>query len=191
MRVLLADDAKDMLILTSAILRKAGHEVVTATDGREAWEILLAEPDIQIVISDWMMPEMDGLELCRQIRSDRLPRYIYVILLTGRSDRESLLEGMEAGADDFLTKPVNHAELRVRVRAGERIIALEASLEERNRRIKTAHAKLSDGALVLAHNSINAAERLKHYLAFVRDSDQITASVNVVFDIEGLEVSVK
>ncbi|MCB1734788.1 MAG: SpoIIE family protein phosphatase [Gammaproteobacteria bacterium] len=142
MQVLLADDSKDMLILTSTVLEKSGYEVITAADGQEAWEILLANP-IQMVISDWMMPRMDGLELCRRIRAHDFPKYIYTILLTGRSDRESLVEGMEAGADDFLTKPVNIAELRVRVRAGVRILELESKLEERNRRIEKAHSELS------------------------------------------------
>lgn len=142
MQVLLADDSKDMLILTSTVLEKAGYDVITADDGQEAWEILLAQP-IQFVISDWMMPRMDGPELCRRIRAHDFPYYIYTVLLTGRSDRESLVEGMEAGADDFLTKPVNVAELRVRVRAGVRILELEAKLDERNRRIEKAHAELS------------------------------------------------
>jgi phosphoserine phosphatase RsbU/P len=104
-----------------------GHEVLAARNGTEAWNQFEAG-DFPIVISDWMMPEMDGLELIRRIRASKRPGYVYTILLTSKSQKEDIVEGMEAGADDFLTKPFDTDELRVRLRAGQRIIELESAL---------------------------------------------------------------
>src|SRR5207244_7394932 len=98
--------------------------VRVAPDGREALAILRSAPS-RIVISDWIMPEMDGIELCRQIRAGDFPNYIYVILLTSRDRTQDIVEGITAGADDFITTPFAPSELCVRVRAGERILALE------------------------------------------------------------------
>jgi sigma-B regulation protein RsbU (phosphoserine phosphatase) len=104
-----------------------------AQNGAQAWDLFEAG-EFPIVVSDWMMPEMDGLELIRRIRSSQRPGYVYAILLTAKSQKEDIVTGMEAGADDFVTKPFDRDELRVRLRAGERIIELEtalfASLEE-------------------------------------------------------------
>jgi sigma-B regulation protein RsbU (phosphoserine phosphatase) len=113
------------------LLRKWGHQVIEAADGKTAWEILERDP-IPLVVSDWMMPEMTGLDLCRKIRASGGPNYTYFILCTSRGEKEDLIEGMDAGADDFLVKPINKEELRVRVRAGQRVLDLERSLEDRN-----------------------------------------------------------
>ena len=110
-------------------------------DGAEAWRLFEAG-DFPIVITDWMMPEVDGLELIRRIRAAQRPGYVYAILLTARSQKEDLVEGMEAGADDFLTKPFDRDELRVRLRAAERIIGLEQSLAEQNRALRETQAAL-------------------------------------------------
>lgn len=127
--------------MVAAILRKWGYEVVLAGDGVEAWDIVQRE-SIQFVISDWLMPRMNGLELCRRVRAADFSHYVYLILLTGLDDRRSLVEGMEAGADDFLVKPLHPEELRVRIRAGSRVLELERNLEERNRRLVEAHREL-------------------------------------------------
>jgi sigma-B regulation protein RsbU (phosphoserine phosphatase) len=131
MQILVVDDDGATLIYLSSVLRKLGHTVVTATNGAMAFE-RIAEGNIQIVISDWNMPELSGIELCRKLRASNLSRYIYFILLTARDDKNSLLEGMDSGADDYLVKPVDAQELRVRLRAGERILNLEHDLEARN-----------------------------------------------------------
>jgi putative two-component system response regulator len=124
MRILLVDDDDLALEALSFSLIKAGHEPVIARNGRDALEAL-KEGSFHLVISDWVMPEMDGLELCRQIRSGEFGGYVYVILLTARNTNADIVEGLSAGADDFLTKPFNPAELQVRVRTGERIASLE------------------------------------------------------------------
>ena len=127
MRILIAEDEAVSRRLLQGHLQRCGHEVIAAKNGAEAWTFFQAG-EFPIVISDWMMPEMDGLELIRRIRGCRRPGYVYTILLTSRSQKEDLIEGMESGADDFLTKPFDHDELRVRLRAGQRVIELETEL---------------------------------------------------------------
>ncbi|MBV8774011.1 MAG: anti-sigma factor antagonist [Deltaproteobacteria bacterium] len=127
MKVLIAEDEVVSRRLLQSYLQRWGHEVVTAQDGAEAWSLFQAG-EFPIVISDWMMPQMDGLELIRHIRACRRAGYVYAILLTSRSHKEDLVEGMESGADDFLTKPFDRDELRVRLRAGQRVIELETAL---------------------------------------------------------------
>ena len=124
MQVLIVDDDEIARELLSNALKQAGYRVRVAPDGREGLAILRSAP-FRIVISDWVMPEMDGIELCRQIRAGDFPHYIYLILLTSRDRTQDIVEGLTAGADDFITKPFDPAELCVRVRAGERILSLE------------------------------------------------------------------
>ncbi len=124
MKVLIADDDPISRKLLQSYLQKWGCEVTAAENGMEAWS-LFQQDEFPVVITDWMMPELDGVELVRRIRSGPRPGYVYVILLTGKGQKEDLVSGMEAGADDFLTKPFDRDELRVRLRAGERIVALE------------------------------------------------------------------
>lgn len=142
MNVLLIDDDPASLLFLSAVLRKQGHAVVTAQSAQEGYQLIL-ERRAALVISDWNMPEMTGPDLCRQIRSAGLPHYVYFILLSVRRDKDSLLEGMEAGADDFLVKPVDPAELRARLRAGERVLHLERELDERNEALDRLNSELS------------------------------------------------
>ncbi len=124
MRILVVDDDMIALALLENALVDAGHEVQTACNGREALTVL-RKGRHQLVISDWEMPEMNGLDLCRAIRSGEFTGYVYTMLLTGRDDSQDIVEGLSAGADDFITKPFNPAELLMRVRTGERILSLE------------------------------------------------------------------
>lgn len=124
MRVLVVDDDEISRDLIEHTLRKAGYEVETADDGRQALEIVRTGR-CRLVISDWNMPYMSGIELCRAVRDDACEGYVYLILLTGNSSPEEIVEGMTAGADDFIGKPFNPQELIVRVRAGERILSME------------------------------------------------------------------
>jgi two-component system NtrC family sensor kinase len=141
MKVLIADDDPISRRLLHSYLQKWGHEVVLATNGAEAWR-LFQEEHFFLVISDWMMPDMEGPELIRRIRASARPGYVYTLLVTARAQKEDVVEGMEAGADDFITKPFDRDELRVRLRAGERIIHLEQALAEKNRALEEAQAKL-------------------------------------------------
>ncbi len=142
MRILIVDDDDDIRILLSRMLNKWGHEVITASNGVDAWKFL-QNGIINFVISDWMMPKMNGIELCKRIRHANFDRYIYVILLTAREEKQDLIKGMESGADDFVVKPFNKGELNVRIRAGERILKLERDLEKRNNKLSEAYSIIS------------------------------------------------
>lgn len=129
MKVLIAEDDNTSRLLLETTLRKLGYEVVSTRNGTEAWEAFQAG-GVHMVISDWMMPEVDGLALCRLIRGEQRSRYTYIILLTALSGKGRYLEGMEAGADDFITKPFDRDELQTRLRVAERILGLQAEVSE-------------------------------------------------------------
>ncbi len=129
MRILIAEDELISRKLMTRTLLRWGHEVSVACDGQEAWELLQSE-DIHFVITDWMMPRMDGIELCKQIRRQYKDKLIFIVLLTAKNKKEDIVQGMEAGADDFISKPFNPNELLARVKAGERVLELETRLIE-------------------------------------------------------------
>lgn len=118
------DDDEITLCLLEEVLKASGYEVVTASDGQEAWEIL-QKSYFGMVISDWEMPRMNGIELCRKIRSAGFVGYVYVILLTSHNRQNEIVAGLKAGADDYVTKPFDKTELSVRVKVGERLLSLE------------------------------------------------------------------
>src|ERR1019366_5711537 len=119
MRILVADDDVLSAAILIASLRSMSHEVVFAPNGGEAWRLIQQEP-FRLVILDWVMPEMDGMEVCRNIREMQSNSYTYIILLTGRTDRKDRLEALEGGADDFLTKPLDSGELIARLNVANR-----------------------------------------------------------------------
>jgi len=127
-KVLIAEDDVVSRRLLEATLTRWGYEVVVTRDGSEAWQALQLADAPPLAILDWMMPGMDGIEVCRKVRQRGQEPYIYLILLTTKSLKENIIEGLDAGADDYLTKPFNPAELQVRLRAGIRIITLQAEL---------------------------------------------------------------
>lgn len=126
--VLAAEDNPVFQSMLRAMLTKWGYQPVMARDGKEAWRELDAEHAPRLAILDWMMPGMDGVEICRRVRNAAREPYIYLILLTARTESQDLVEGMEAGADDYLKKPFEAQELRVRLRAGRRILDLQSQL---------------------------------------------------------------
>lgn len=125
MNILIADDDFVSLQVLAEVLKDAGHNVIQASDGMQAWKLFCERP-ANIVITDWMMPGMSGIELCRKIRNESPAGYVYVVILTSRSGATNVVEGMDAGADEFLAKPIQPVELVARVRAGQRILALES-----------------------------------------------------------------
>lgn len=152
MRILIAEDALVSRRLLQQCLQQWGYEVVAASDGARAWQ-LFCEGDFPIVISDWMMPEMDGPDLIRRIRaSSDANYYVYTILLTAKTGQEDVVAGMEAGADDFLRKPFDLEELRVRLRAGERIIKLERTLAAQNRELRQRVEEVETFAYSASHD---------------------------------------
>ncbi len=130
MKILIAEDDPVSRRVLEVNLQKWGYDVQVAADGGKAWEIMQAPGAPNLVISDWMMPRMDGLDLCRNIRKLGKSAYTYFIILTAKGGQEDIIEGLAAGADDFLTKPFSQRELKYRTRIGERIIKLEQQVLE-------------------------------------------------------------
>ncbi|HEX5227336.1 MAG TPA: diguanylate cyclase [Bryobacteraceae bacterium] len=145
MKILIADDSIVSRHLLEATLRKWGYEVMVACDGAEALAILQREDAPSLIILDWMMPGMTGVEVCRRIRARDSEPYTYILLLTSKSQKEDLIEGMEAGADDYITKPFDQNELQVRLRAGIRLVDLQAQLlrAREDLRVQATHDSLT------------------------------------------------
>lgn len=145
MRILIAEDEPVSRRLLQSYLQKWGHEVVVTTNGLEAWQ-MFEQNEFPLVITDWMMPEMDGVDLIRRIRQSERSFHVYILLLTALSQKEDVVAGMESGADDFVTKPFDRDELRVRLRVGERVSALERKLAEQTRELTELRAALAGNA---------------------------------------------
>lgn len=129
MKALIVDDEVGFRKLLSLMLRKREYEIIEVSNGVDAWEILQREP-IQLVLTDWVMPDMDGVELTQRIRQANFPYYTYVMLLTARTSTQDIIAGLEAGADDYIIKPFDVDELRARLTISERILGLERKLRE-------------------------------------------------------------
>jgi PleD family two-component response regulator len=135
LKILIADDDFFSYKLLQKMLESAGHTVLIAEDGVKAWE-LIQQHEIRMVITDWMMPNMDGLQLCRTIRENNTPGYVFIILLTARDSKDDIITGLESGADDYLSKPFNRGELMARLKSGLRILELEKSLQQAKKEIE-------------------------------------------------------
>jgi two-component system, cell cycle response regulator len=127
-KVLIAEDDSISRRMLEAFLVKWGYEVLVAREGEEAWEVLQGNSAPQLAILDWMMPGRDGIDICRALRQRKGRLYTYILLLTARGQKEDIVEGLEAGADDYVTKPFDPYELRARLRAGRRIVELQEQL---------------------------------------------------------------
>jgi two-component system, NtrC family, sensor kinase len=126
-RILVVEDDRFSRLALQRTLSNLGHQVVEAEGGGPALEIATADPP-EVIVTDWMMPLGDGIELCRQIRKNITGKYIYIVILTGRTDKDDIVAALDAGADEFLHKPFDPLELKARIRAAERILGLEAAL---------------------------------------------------------------
>jgi two-component system NtrC family sensor kinase len=171
MKVLIAEDEPVSRRLLQSYLEQWGHQLVLAPDGAAAWR-LFQENEVPLVLTDWVMPEMDGLELIRLIRSRPSGAFVYIILLTARSQKEDVIQGMEAGANDFVTKPFDRGELRVRLRAGERIIELEQTLAAQNRALREAQAALvqSEKLASLGQLAAGVAHEINNPISYVTNN---------------------
>jgi len=160
MKILLAEDIAVTRKLVKKILEDKGYEILEAGDGQEAWEILQKEK-INIALVDWMMPQLTGLQLCKKIRATEIPGYVYVIFLTGKVDVDNVVEGLEAGADDYVTKPFDKRELISRIDVGKRFIQLHNKLREANHKLQML--SITDG-LTQILNRRALLERLEEEL---------------------------
>jgi len=141
-KVLIAEDEIVSRRLLESALPRWGYDVITATDGEEAWA-LLQEPNAPtIMVLDWLMPRLDGVEICRRIRAHPRLSSVYIILLTSRGAVEDVVQGLEAGANDYITKPFDAAELRARMQVGVRVVNLQTTLAERVREVEEALSRV-------------------------------------------------
>jgi len=149
MNILIAEDESISRRLLQATLSKWGYQVVPACDGAEAWQLLQPVDAPPLVILDWLMPKMDGIEVCREFRKlpDRKPTYI--LLLTSKDNKEDIVQGLEAGADDYVTKPFDPRELKARIQVGARLISLQEKLAQHVQQLTEAlsHVKQLRGLL--------------------------------------------
>jgi two-component system, cell cycle response regulator len=144
-KVLIAeDDAVSRLTLRRAI-EQLGHEVLVATDGTDAWD-LYRQHTVDVIVSDWLMPGMDGLDLCRRVRESQRETYTYFMLLTSLEGKQHFMQGMQAGADDYLTKPLDREELQVRLQVASRVTTLHHQLAEKTRELESANHALAESA---------------------------------------------
>ncbi|MGH9711329.1 MAG: response regulator, partial [Candidatus Acidiferrales bacterium] len=174
MKVLLVDDDPVSRMWLLPLLDKWGCDVQVARDGASAWTALQAADCPRLVLMDWMMPGVSGVEVCRKLRARHAEPYTYVILLTARNDQQDVIEGLESGADDYLTKPCNPAELRARIRIGERILQMQGDLIQARElvRFKSTHDLLTGAwsrgsTLDMLERELSRAKREKHPLGLI------------------------
>ncbi|MGF1685443.1 SpoIIE family protein phosphatase [Photobacterium japonica] len=141
-KILLVDDNRTILLMLKTQLTKRGYEITTASDGAQALAILAEREDIQFVLSDWMMPEIDGIELCRRVKSADYARYLFFVLLSGKDDQASIINGINAGADDFVVKNTHIDELTARIQAGFRTLALHNEITSKKHQLDKAYATI-------------------------------------------------
>ncbi len=162
MKILIVEDDENYRAFMETSLRQKNYEVVAASNGKKALEILESEP-VNFVISDWMMPAMSGVELCRQIRERNFDRYIYIMLLTAKAEKQDLIEGMESGADGYMVKTFEPEILEVYIRAGMRFMELERKLESQKAQMEAANKKLTDAYSIIT-KELKVAARMQQSL---------------------------
>lgn len=182
-RVLVVDDSRVQRKILNASLKRWGYSVEQAASGNEALERLRVE-DYDFVLSDWMMPGMNGLDLCQAFRALPRENYGYFILLTANDEKSQVAQGLEVGADDFLSKPVNGAELHARMRAGERILEMERELTEKNRLVSKTLDEIS-GLYAALDRDLIEARKLQMTLVREQQRDFGQAEISVMLRPSG------
>lgn len=179
MRILIAEDDPSFRRLMKEMLAAWGYNVVVAENGNAALQILQAEDPPRLALLDWMMPGLAGVEVCRKVREKKEEPYTYIILLTAQQSDEDLVIGMEAGADDYITKPFKHNELRLRLRAGRRIIELQNELLAARDTFRT---KASHDSLTGLWNHAEILEILTHELSRAEREEKCVAVIMADID---------
>lgn len=170
MRILIVEDDPINRTLLTKLVELLGHTVLTAEDGKKAWALFETEkPDV--ILSDWMMPEMDGLDFCRRVRESSDGKYTYFVLVTALTDRSHAATGIEAGADDYLPKPVDREQLRMRLIVAERVTSLYAKLQDQQRSLTELNQRLLD------EGRTDSLTRLGNRLRLREDIERLPGSV--------------
>ncbi len=177
-KLLVVDDDPMQLALMKKLLSAMEHEVLTASNGTEAMRIILGE-EPRIIITDWYMPEMDGIELCKTLRKHEGVRFVYIIMTTAQGGEDLMIEALDAGADDFVRKPIRQAELLARLRAADRIVCAESDLARRTRDLHRINAEMA-----LTHQKLNRANEQLRRMA---TTDELTGLLNRREMIERIE----
>lgn len=166
MRILIAEDDPVSQQVLATVLTKWGHEVVVTSDGREAWQHLQRDDRPMLAILDRMMPEMSGIDVCKQLRQLQCETPTYVIMLTAMGSKENIVEGLEAGADDYVIKPFDNNELRARIEVGRRVVELESALAARVHELQHAldHVKKLQGILPICMHCHKIRDDQKSWL---------------------------
>jgi len=173
MEVLIADDGLTIRRLLETLLTNWGYDVVSVSDGNAAWEELKNPDAPRLVILDWLMPGMDGVEICRNIRQLEHGKLLYIIIFTSLEDKKDLVTALEAGADDFIIKNFDRDELKARIKVGERVARLKSELDSRVKELEKsmAHVKLLQGILPICmhchkiRDDKEVWQRLDNYIA--------------------------
>ena len=196
-KILVADDHLVTRKMLQGILEKNEYEVVTAEDGTQAWDILTSESDIRLAIVDWIMPGMNGIEICRKLQEEHKSDFIYVILLTAKEGMENLTAALEAGASDYITKPFEKEELLGRLRVGERIIALQLQLAQSQKmesigqlaagiahEINTPTQYVGDNAKFIQESFDDIMNMLDKYATLLEANKKNTVSDDLITEID-------
>jgi len=181
MNILIAEDDRISLRILEKNIRDWGYESVMVENGEDALKKISC-PEVRLAILDWMMPGINGLEICKIIRQQGHSNYTYIILLTGKDQQQDIIEGLEAGADDYMIKPVNFLELRARIQTGKRIIDLEDRLLESNRKLKD----------LACHDGLTSLWNRSRILGFLEDELEIAKRGNslvsaIMIDIDNFK----
>lgn len=171
MRILAADDDIVTQSLLEELLGQFGYSVSVCNDGQEAWELFRHEP-FKLVITDWMMPHLDGLTLCHRIRKLKLPHYVYIIILTSKDQKDHTVRGLDAGADDFMCKPIDVDELHARIRTGVRILQYDDELTRTSHKLVQSAKLAAVGQLAagIAHEINTPIQFVSDNATFLRDA---------------------
>jgi DNA-binding response OmpR family regulator len=191
--LLIADDDPPTRMLLSATAKKAAYEIIETDNGDDAWRIIQTQPQPQILILDWLMPKINGIDLCSKIRNQLSKDYNpYIILLTQMTGTENVITGLEAGANEFLSKPFNIGELQSRLAVGDKIIRYEAMLKQKNNKlndyiekIEAAHTQAlhASDTLVNIMKANNPAAISQEYSQHMADLQEVDTTVKDILDI--------